>query len=158
MEKPIKKYKILVVEDTTVTRNNIVAELREYIKNVEVFTAATKSRGLQLYNKNPDIDLAIIDLDINSGDDPGHVKSNTELEEQNQGATLNDAIGLGLINEIRSKNKSIILIAFTNSESEAIIDQLNRASAYHHIKRTFTNRQLKLITLVIQLLSINKDE
>ncbi len=155
MEKQEMRYKILVVEDTPETMQNIVADLNRHLKNVEVLESTNLSRGFMLYNQNLDIDLAIIDLEINSGDGPGPFKSDSDFKERDNGATINDAIGMELINEIRSKNTKIELIAYTNIETEAIIDQLNRVRAHHEIKRTFSHPPRKLITLVVQLLSKN---
>jgi CheY-like chemotaxis protein len=154
MEEGQKELKFLVVEDSTTTRNNICKMIKKYIEAPSfVLTAITKNEASELYDENTDLDFVIADLDINSGEDSTQSKINFNYAKIDTGGTLNNALGLYLLKEIRSKNKDITLIAFTNFDSEYIKAELRAIEAHYVKKRTMVHEPLKLVTYIIGLLT-----
>ena len=151
MEPEVKKYKFLVVEDSTITRINIHKILRTYFESSHILLTITKSEAYEAYKENPDIDLMIIDLDINSGNGSNPSRANTGYNVD-KGATVTNALGLLLMKEIRAENNQVILIAFTNFDDEALKKEILSINAHYLKKRTFSHEPLKLITLVLRLL------
>ena len=73
-------------------------------------SAQTKSEALRLYKLNPDIDLMIVDLDINPGDDKGKLRG---------------MLGIEFLREVRSGNSEIHLIAYSVFDTTSIRDILS---------------------------------
>ncbi len=56
--------KILIADDHALFRDGLALQLREIIPDVILLNAATFAQALQILDKQPDVDMVVIDLDM----------------------------------------------------------------------------------------------
>jgi len=149
---------IAFIEDNTPMRELLKKEIEEYFNEekkhkIKIIEGSTVNDGQILYKERPNIDIFIVDLGINAGEESN--KFFLSLSRTNIGANLSGFLGSNLFQYVRTRNVKTKLVAHT----AYIMDFYPEEKAFLHslgviiVQKTgFSLDPLKLITVIAILL------
>lgn len=142
METGEKVKKIIIIDDSRHC-DYIEKDVKEYVLPLAPLTykAYTFEEAKEKYESNPDVEIMIVDISIDRLD----LRTDTG----------NSYLGLDLIEEIRKKNSTVHLIAYTaydDNEEIKLKQRLHAANAYYINKYSMTDSTKELLEKVYKFL------
>lgn len=113
--------KILIVDDETLIRRTMQAQIESELGSHQVFTAGSVDEALKVI-EDEIIDLVFTDLTLDDGP---------------------ERAGLRLLNELRERSPSTVAVAMTGHDEDALVEQCLKAGASDYILKPIDAEMLK---------------